>query len=269
MYDVGTMFLMTTPLESRQPSFVAASLSLLHTHVRPVVLRRLAAFIAVLFVAGAAAAQDGPQVLRVTPPAGAEYVFAVTTRTDAVNAAGTYQMDLTLTQRVQAIGDRDVTWLVKTAIDKLSSEGVFVGIENALRALDGLEMTKVVDRRGQTTSLTVGGQNVPASGTPDVTFPENAVAPGDHWIAEVDSNGRKARIRYTFKGRSTVSGRPSLLIEGQFEPGQFATSVEPALYHLDPADGLLISVAGVMQMDIDGKVMRVRFSVTRVPAKTR
>ena len=130
-------------------------------------------------------------------------------------------------------------------------------------------MTKVVDLTGQTTRLTLDGQDVPASGTPDVTFPEKAVAPGESWVALVDAGGgRKANIRYTFKGRSTAGGAASLLIEGAYEPGQSIKSIEPTIFHLDPADCTPISASGVMEANFDGKILRSRFNVTRTSVKS-
>lgn len=109
---------------------------------------------------------------------------------------------------------------------------------------------------------------MPSSGTPDVTFPEKAVTPGESWVALVDAgSGRKANIRYTFKGRSTSGNTPSLLIEGIYEPGQTVKSVEPSIFHLDPADCTPISASGVMEANFDGKLLRSRFTVTRISSR--
>ncbi len=44
------------------------------------------------------------------------------------------------------------------------AKGVFAGIEQVLRAIDGKEMTKVVNLTGQTTRLTLDGQDAVPSG---------------------------------------------------------------------------------------------------------
>jgi hypothetical protein len=97
-----------------------------------------------------------------------------------------------------------------------------------------------------------------------------AVAPGESWVASVDAGGgrRKANIRYTFKGRSTTGGAASYLIEGAYEPGQSVKSIEPTIFHLDPADCTPISASGVMEANFDGKVLRSRFTVTRTSVKS-
>jgi hypothetical protein len=228
--------------------------------------------IALTIVGGVAAArvtaQDGPQLLRVSPAVGQEFVWAAVMKTEAVNAVGEFQLEINLTQRVLARTEQDVTWLMKTAITQVGAKGVFAGIESVLRVIDGIEMTKVVDRMGQTTRLTMNGQEVPSSGTPDVTFPEKAVTPGESWVASVDAGrGGKARIRYTFKGRSTTRGAASLLIEGVYEPEQTVKSIEPTIFHLDPADCTPISAAGVMEANIEGKILRSHFTVTRTSVK--
>jgi len=220
-------------------------------------------------LAAPAAAQDGAVLLRVRPAVGQEFVWTAVMKTEAVSAVGEFQMDMSLTQQVLARTEKDLTWSMKTAITQVAAKGVFAGIESVLRSMDGKEMTKVVDLTGQTTRLTLDGQDVPASGTPDVTFPEKAVAPGESWIASVDAGaGRKANIRYTFKGRSTASGgAASLLIEGVYEPNQSVKSIEPTIFHLDPADCTPISASGVMEANFDGKVLRSRFNVMRTSVK--
>jgi hypothetical protein len=175
---------------------------------------------------------------------------------------------MNLTQRVLARTEQDLTWSMKTAVSQVAAKGVFAGVETALRALDGMEMTKVVDLTGQTTRLTANGQDVPSSGTPDITFPAKAVAPGESWIAQVDAGrGQKANVRYTFKGRSTTGGVASLLVEGVYEPGQNVKSIEPTIFHLDPADCTPILASGVMEANFDGKIIRSRFTVTRTSVK--
>jgi hypothetical protein len=210
-------------------------------------------------------AQDGAQLLRVSPAVGQEFVWTAVMKTEAVSAVGEFQLDMNLTQQVLARTEQDVTWSMKTAVTQVVAKGVFAGIETALRAVDGIEMTKVVNRMGQTTRLTMDGQNVPSSGTPDVTFPEKAVTPGESWVASVDAGGgRKANIRYTFKGRSTADGMASLLIEGVYEPEQMVKSIEPTIFHLDPTDCTPISASGVMEANLDGgKILRSHFSVKR------
>jgi hypothetical protein len=221
-------------------------------------------------VATPAEAQDAAQalLLRVRPAVGQEFVWKAEMKTEAVNAVGEFQFDMNLTQQVLARTEQDLTWSMKTAVTQVSAKGVFAGIESSLRALDGMEMTKVVNLMGQTTRLTANGQDVPSSGTPDVTFPEKAVTPGESWVASVDGGGgRKANIRYTFKGRSTTGGAASLLIEGVYEPDQTVKSVEPTIYHLDPTDCTPISAAGVMELNAGGKIIRSRFNVTRTSVK--
>jgi hypothetical protein len=225
---------------------------------------------AVVFTIAAAApaeAQDGTVLLRVRPAVGQEFVWTAVMKTEAVNAVGEFQMDMNLTQQVLARTEKDLTWSMKTGVTQVTAKGVFVGIESALRAMDEQEMTKVVDLTGQTTRLTLNGQDVPPSGTPDVTFPEKAVTPGESWVATVDAGGRKANIRYTFKGRSTTGGTASLLIEGVYEPEQTVKSIEPTIFHLDPTDCTPISASGVMEMNFDGKIMRSSFTVTRTSVK--
>jgi hypothetical protein len=222
-----------------------------------------------LTVAGSAAAQDGAQLLRVSPAVGQEFVWAAVMKTEAVNAVGEFQLDINLTQQVLARTETDLTWSMKTAVTQVAAKGVFAGIEQALRAMDGKEMTKVVNRMGQTTRLTMDGQDVPSSGTPDVTFPEKAVAPGESWVASVEAGGRQARIRYTFKGRSTTGGTASLLIEGTYEPEQTVKSIEPIIFHLDPTDCTPISASGVMEANFDGKILRSRFNVTRMSTSAK
>jgi hypothetical protein len=214
-------------------------------------------------------AQDGAQLLRVGPAVGQEFVWAAVMKTEAVNAVGEFQFDMNLTQQVLARTEQDVTWSMKTAVTKVEAKGVFAGIEPALRFIDGKEMKKVVDRMGQTTRLTMEGQEIPSSGTPDITFPEKAVAPGESWVASVDAGGgRQARIRYTFKGRSTApGGAASLLFEGVYEPEQSVKSIEPTIFHLDPTDCTPISATGVMEMNFDGKILRSRFTVTRTSTR--
>lgn len=207
-------------------------------------------------------------LLQVRPAVGQEFVWTAVMKTEAVNAVGEFQMDMSLTQKVLARTAQDLTWSMKTAVTQVSAKGVFAGIETALRAIDGKEMTKVVNLTGQTTRLTLDGQDVPSSGTPDVTFPEKPVTPGESWVASVDAGGgRKANIRYTFKGRSTTGGAASLLIEGAYEPGQTVKSVEPSIFHLDPTDCTPISASGVMEGNFDGKILRSRFTVTRTSAR--
>jgi hypothetical protein len=235
----------------------------------------LIAFLFAIAAATPAGAQDGALLLRVRPAVGQEFVWTAMMKTEAVNAVGEFQMDMSLTQQVLARTERDLTWSMKTAVTQVTAKGVFAGIEPALRAIDGQEMTKVVNLTGQTTRLTLDGQDVPSSGTPDVTFPEKAVAPGESWVAAVEAGGRKANIRYTFKGRSTTGGAASLLIEGVYEPEQTVKSIEPTIFHLDPTDCTPISASGVMEANFDGKILRSRFNVTRtstaakpVPART-
>jgi hypothetical protein len=219
-------------------------------------------------IAAPANAQDGAQLLRVRPAVGQEFVWAAVMKTEAVNAVGEFQLDMNLTQRVLARTEQDLTWSMKTAVSQVAAKGVFAGVETALRALDGMEMTKVVDLTGQTTRLTANGQDVPSSGTPDITFPAKAVAPGESWIAQVDAGrGQKANVRYTFKGRSTTGGVASLLVEGVYEPGQNVKSIEPTIFHLDPADCTPILASGVMEANFDGKIIRTRFTVTRTSVK--
>jgi hypothetical protein len=227
-------------------------------------------FAVVLSIAAAApaVAQDGAVLLRVRPAVGQEFVWTAVMKTEAVNAVGEFQMDMNLTQQVLARTEQDLTWSMKTAVTQVSAKGVFAGIEQVLRIIDGKTMTKVVNLTGQTTRLTLDGQDVPSSGTPDVTFPEKAVAPGESWVAMVDAGaGRKANIRYTFKGRSTTGGAASLLIEGVYEPEQTVKSIEPTIFHLDPTDCTPISASGVMEANFDGKVLRSRFNVTRTSVK--
>jgi hypothetical protein len=221
-------------------------------------------------LSGGVAAQGGAQLLRVNPAVGQEFVWTAVMKTEAVNAVGEFQLDMKLTQQVLARTEQDVTWSMKPAVTQVGAKGVFAGIEQVLRSMDGKEMTKVVNRMGQTTRLTMDGQEVPSSGTPDVTFPEKAVAPGESWVAAVDAGaGRKANIRYTFKGRSTAGGVASLLIEGVYEPEQSVKSIEPTIFHLDPADCTPISASGVMEANFDGKVLRSHFNVTRTSTSAK
>jgi hypothetical protein len=219
-------------------------------------------------VPAVAQAQEQAQLLRVRPAVGQEFVWTAVMKTEAVSASGEFQLDMSLTQKVLARTEQDLTWSMKTAVTQVTAKGVFAGIESVLRMIDGKEMTKVVNLTGQTTRLTLDGQDVPSSGTPDVTFPEKAVAPGESWVASVDAgSGRKANIRYTFKGHSTSGGAASLLIEGVYEPEQAVKSIEPTIFHLDPADCTPISAAGVMEANFDGKILRSRFNVTRTSVK--
>jgi hypothetical protein len=221
-----------------------------------------------LTIAAPVGAQQGAVLLQVRPAVGQEFVWSAVMKTEAVSASGEFQLDMNLTQRVLARTDQDLTWSMKTAVTQVAAKGVFAGIEHVLRAVDGKVMTKVVNLTGQTTRLTLDGQDVPSSGTPDVTFPEKAVAPGESWVASVDAGaGRKADIRYTFKGRSTTGSTSSLLIDGVYEPGQTVKSIEPSIFHLDPTDCTPISASGVMEANFDGKILRSRFTVTRTSSR--
>jgi hypothetical protein len=226
---------------------------------------RIAALGCLIFasVLADAGAQESPRLLRITAPVGAAYVYDIKMRTDAVNADGDFHFDATLTQRMLRRTEDELTWSVAMTVANVGSRGVFAGIETNLRQLDGLDMTKITDARGQTRRIVVGDVNMPASGTPDVTFPEAPVAPGQSWIATVENQGRKAQVRYTFKGREPAGGRGVLLVEGVYEPGQFIKSVEPMIFRLDAAECTTISASGVMQVDLEGKIMRSSFTVAR------
>lgn len=210
-----------------------------------------------------AAASPGARLLRVGAPVGAAFAFATTIHTQAVNADGEFRAEIFHTQRVSSRTADEVTWAVDTSTGAITSRGVFAGVEKGLSQLNGFTMTKVTDALGQTRSLTVGDRTMASTGTPDITFPDRAVAPGDSWTAEVENSGRKATIRYTFKRLESVGGRPALIMEGAYEPGQFITSVTPLVFRLDAADCMPIDVNGTMQLDMGGRVIRMTFTMNR------
>jgi hypothetical protein len=253
---IGTMSCSSSKARSVRPRGIAGLVS----------AALMACAVATVPTYAQAQTQTQAVLLQVRPSVGQEFVWRAVSKTEAVNAVGEFEMDVMLTQRVLARTEHDLTWSMKTAT-KATSKGVFAGIESALSAMDEQEMTKVVALTGQTTRLTMNGQEIPASGTPDVTFPEKAVAPGESWVATVVAGGRKANIRYTFKGRSTTGGAASLLIEGVYEPDQQFKSIEPTIFHLDPVDCTPIVASGVMEANFDGKILRTSFNVTRTSVK--
>jgi hypothetical protein len=208
-------------------------------------------------------------LLRIGAKVGAALAFAVTMRTEAVNADGEFTVEMMLAQRLVGRTPDELTWTLETAVQGVAARGVFAGMESRLRQLNGATVSKVTDALGQTKSLGVGTRVAAAAGTPDITFPEQAVSPGDSWTAEVENSGRKATIRYTFRRLETIGGRQILIVEGVYEPGQFISTVSPTVFRLDAADCTMVDARGSMQADMAGRVMRVTFTMTRQPSADR
>ncbi len=229
--------------------------------------RLLIAVLAVVALSAGVQAQtaSGARLLRVAAPVGAAYKFMVSMRAEAVNADGAFSADITLAQRVTGRTAEEVTWAVETSTGAIASRGVFAGIEKSLGQLNGLAMTRVTDVRGQTKSLAVGNRAMASTGTPDITFPQQPVSPGDSWTAEVENSGRTATIRYTYKRRESTGRREVLIVEGVYEPGQYVSTVTPHVFRLDAADGVTIDATGTVQIDLGGAIMRMTFNMSRLP----
>lgn len=170
---------------------------------------------------------------------------------------GALHWEVSWDETATKVGSNSSTWRTRLYGVKAEGTGVFKEKAEEIKSVEGVETENNVGPQGHD----LGGEG--ASGaTANITLPDRPIRPGEGWESEIESNGQKMRIRYTFMRRVTENGRPAVLIEGIAVEDQPIKSLTPGRYVIDEETGKVISAK--VEYEVIPAKMRMSFEVTRL-----
>lgn len=233
---------------------------------------RFALFLPFLFLAGCGS-KGGSEVvaanvdrsgkaeirLELKPKKGDHYRYEMVTDMEAVGAEGKVHWTMTMDETATNAGADSSTWEQKLSNAKVSANGSFKGMEEIAARMEGMKISLTYDMQGQQVATSVPGSG---GGTSNLIFPKGAVKPGDKWPAEIEVNGQKVKIEYTYVGKLTERGQPAALVHGNLIEGQIIKSLKPTKFVVEIATGKPYKVDGEYEVKSPAN-LKMKFLITR------
>lgn len=219
---------------------------------------------AVLFALTLAPQQAQTYDLRVKGKVGDTYRIRTEATLTAVNATGTLELVMTMSQKIRTITDKEVRWDVVYKLERAEDSGVFKGAASQFSDLDRMKVILKQDRYSRPIAVSYDGMEIKNEGDATVTFPTKPARIGTEWTAKIDVASQKIPIIYRLEKVGTYQGRKAAYIMGAFPKGSPATSIKPVRFIVELANGITLKFEGTTKINVGGNVIQAEYKGGRV-----
>ncbi len=205
-------------------------------------------------------------LMRLAGEVGDKYTYAAEMTMRGLPDGGEVRIKMTLHEELTKVGGGKFTWHQTYSNITSEGEGELAMVGSFFKLMEAMKMEIVYDERAQFISASVNGQPVPAEvvgGTLDVTFPRDAVKPGDKWTGEQTVNNRKVKMEYTYEAEETVDRMKAWRYSGRFVENEMITSNTTAMFWIEQATGKLIKAEGAFTAKFDDKTLITSYRIER------
>jgi hypothetical protein len=209
---------------------------------------------------GSSPVHDGkPITLRLKAKVGDTYRYKLASTIEAIQGKDKLEWTIFWDEKATKADAKSSTWKVRFHDVKIVDTQNSQQAKERQQALEGLEASLTFDHLGRG----VGVEEGDSGATGDLTFPEEAVKPGDTWEGEFTGTGKPMKVTFTYMKRLTEAGKPAVLIEGVLHKGQMASSVKPTQFVVDLATGKIVRASAEFELGQPPK-MKMFYEITQV-----
>ncbi|MCW5937801.1 MAG: hypothetical protein KIT11_10910 [Fimbriimonadaceae bacterium] len=201
---------------------------------------------------------------RLRPTPGQITTYAISTEMTPIGAEGKAGFAATVRSKFLGKKGQELKWHHTTTVRSAQGTGVFQGFADNIKAVDGFNFIAVTNDLGAVLRYEKNEALSANSETPNLVFPGRPIPVGGRWKIDISVGGKKIGVTYTLKAIENRNGRELGRVEGQYDPGQGVTALEPTTIWFDTRTGETEAGKGSVTYGENGRGVKLSFTVKRI-----